>query len=63
MINNKKIIRKIFPDIDCYNHKVFKKSNLFRLYYKDKLSNSEKGMVKEAKDFIQARKKRKGGWS
>ena len=59
MINKKSIVKKIFPEIDIYDSKVFKKSNLFRLYYKNKLNKQDKSMLKEVDDFYKFKKRGK----
>lgn len=59
MLSRKQIVKKIFPEIDIYDSKVFKKSNLFRLYYKNKLNKQDKSMLKEVYDFYNLRGRNK----
>lgn len=55
----KNIIKRIVPDMDDYNRKIFKHSNFFKLYYKKNLSVSDKKILSEAKDFYFKRGKKK----
>lgn len=59
MISRKLIVKKVFPDIDLYDSKVFSKSNLFKLYYKKNLNKQDRSMLKEVYDFYNFRGKNK----
>lgn len=59
MISRKLIVKKVFPDIDLYDSKVFRKSNLFKLYYKKNLNKQDRSMLKEVYDFYNIRGKNK----
>ena len=59
MIGKKQIVKKIFPEIEIYDSKVFKKSNLFKLYFKKKLNKQDKQNLKEVYDFYKLRGRKK----